>query len=143
MAANLPAAIEEVVERVEALGMPGVSVFDGQPFGDITPEVVAIGLTAEEVGVEGTERQRGMRVREKRFDLMCMVGVGTGDTDIRPVRARAFEIYHAVRGALSADEQLGGTVTYSSITSTSYEPTRSADGVIAEIAFVLRLVFLS
>jgi hypothetical protein len=138
----VPAALAALTSRIRNLNLTGVQVFDGPPTEDVGQEVIAIGLLVEEVGIEGRSRQAGLRTRQETHELGCVVAVGTGDTDLAPVRERVYELFDVISSVIDQDRTLDKTVHLASITTSTYTPDRSEYGVVASIEFTVQITGL-
>jgi hypothetical protein len=121
-----PGAIDGlVVLGISSVAREGVEVTDGPPTQDIGSDVLAIALTDDDTDVIAARDTADLcDGSQESYDINCMVKIATGDTEIKPVRDRAFQILEIFHTALKSDRTLGGAVTQARISSVSYEPSR-------------------
>ena len=120
-------------------GMAGVQVVDGPPTEYARPEIVAVGISAQDVAVESSSADAGLSSRREGIDVPCMVRVWSGNANLPVLRERAFVLLGAVEAVLSADRTVAGTVTRARVNSYVYNPIRGPEGTAVEIEFRIRV----
>lgn len=107
----------------------GVQVVDGPPTSYIRSECVAIGITTEDASVESSTAQAGLRATRETIDVINLVRVWSGNTDLAPLRTRAYALLDTIDQQLRADPTVGGTVALARLVGCVYTPVRNEDGV--------------
>jgi hypothetical protein len=95
-----------------------------------SPDPNSVMADAEEDRLTFSTKQETNRIKNS-------IIVRTGDTEIPPVRARAFTILAAAETALMADRTLGGTVMHAIVTGHQYYPTITTAGARVRIVFTV------
>lgn len=138
----IPAALQHLLQRLaDHPDLADVQTIDGSSVEDVETERLLVGVSTEEVlPVEGTERSAGLGSTRETFDIVCVIEVFTGDVDVAPVRARAFELLGHVKQAIHA-QGLGPQVPVGGVwvTDVSYAPTLSTEGVQVNVQFSIRV----
>lgn len=135
----IPAAIDALVEKLRAApSLDGVKVFDGDEPQTPPASFLVVGLDAEdEYPADGTSSQAGLG-GSRRMDIAtvtCLAWASTGSSQMKRARDAADALYGAARAVIEADTRLGGAVTHAEVTSYTYRPARSTQGVAAQIEF--------
>lgn len=135
-------AIEALFELVSIkfLGHhPEVDVLDGPSIDDIGQDVVAIGISAEDLSMDSSFEIAGLCTDRETFDLVCLVRSWTGDADLSARRARCFELFRSIAELIKSDPRLGNTVARARIAGISYNPARLPEGAVASLTFRVRI----
>ncbi len=117
----------------------GVQVLDGPEAQWPQQEFVAVGLSPEDLMVPTTRVPRGPVSTTESADITCMIRSWTGDTQIAPRRARAYELLDNIEALLDSDMSLGGACGHSELTGSVYAPSQSSRGVVVDVVFVVRV----
>lgn len=109
----VPAAIDALLAAAQAdaaIGAGGVQVVDGQPI-QMEDDFLVIGWAPGGLAVRATgESASNSARRAETFDVACLISCWHGDTEMKPVRDRAYALLEAVRLMLAADPRLGSVV---------------------------------
>lgn len=124
----LPGFLDTLTGHLTA-ALDGVQVVDGPPVTYIRNECVAVGITTEDASVESTTAQAGLRATRDTTDVINLVRVWSGNTDLAPVRDRAYVLLDTVDTYLRSDPTVGGTVGWARLVGCVYTPVRNDDGV--------------
>lgn len=136
----IPAFLDALVPKLTAApGMGDVQVVDGPPIDYLRPDVIAVGVSTEDLSVESETADAGLRARRERVDVTCLARSWTGDADLAPRRVRAFAMVTAVETVLADDPTVGGSVTRARLTSAVYTPVRNREGVGAFVEFRIQV----
>lgn len=111
-----------------AATLVGVQVVDGPPVSYIRSECVAVGITTEDASVESGTAQAGLRASRETIDVINLVRVWSGNTDLGPLRDRAYQLLDAVDAHLRADPSVSGAVAFARLVGHVYTPVRNEDG---------------
>ncbi|MEV4173982.1 hypothetical protein [Nonomuraea sp. NPDC049709] len=112
---RVPAVIDGLVDFFEAAtGLAAVKIVDG-PIVTNAPlkEAIYVGYDGDPDGegqaadVTQEWASIGQRARDETILITCAVVVWRGDTKVRPVRLRTYELLAEVENALRADPSLG------------------------------------
>ncbi len=126
--------------KVKFLGAhPDVDVLDGPSIDDIGQDVVAIGISAEDLSMDSSFETAGLRTDRETFDLVCLVRSWNGDADLAPRRARAFELFRSIGEIVKTNPRLDNTVARARIAGISYTPARLPEGAVASLTFRVRI----
>jgi hypothetical protein len=129
----IPAAIDALVVMarqvlpVDELG-ERVQVMDGPVSDWPEQEYVAIGLSPNDFDNPGTRAAAGLETSLDDAEVIGMIRAWSGDDDIAPLRARAYELFDALVAGTEADNRLGGAVDLAELTSCIYAPGASNRG---------------
>lgn len=117
--------------------VPGVKVYDGQPFKLDVPDVIVVGFSPSRPAVDVNQRTSDWDDgRAETMTVVCLASALRGKPDIAPVRARAMEILDAVQAALAADPTLGGLVERAEIgMDLSVEQAQTDKGAAVTVEF--------
>lgn len=124
----LPGFLAALTSHLQST-LGGVQVVDGPPITYIRAECVAIGITTEDASVESTTARAGLRATRETIDVINLIRVWSGNTDLAPLRARAYELLDAIDEQLRLDPTVAGTVTHARLVGHVYAPARTEDGV--------------
>ncbi len=120
-----------------------VRIWDGPILSGSDLAQLAVGAVANEdeggpAAVTSEFVSGGLGRRAERVDIGCRVVVWSGDTEMKPVRDRAYGILGAVADALAVDRTAGGVVTQARLGSTvSLAQTQTTDGPEAVLDFTV------
>lgn len=118
---------------------PDVDVLDGPSIDDIGQDVVAIGISAEDLTSDSSLETAGLGTDRETFDLVCLVRSWNGDSALEPRRARAFQIFRSIADLIKLDPRLGNAVARARIVGISYNPARLPEGAVASLTFRVRI----
>lgn len=124
----LPAFLETLTASLTA-ALGGVQVVDGPPVKYIRAECVAVGITTEDASVESTTAQAGLRASRESVDVINLIRVWSGNSDLTPLRVRAYQLLDVVDQQLRADPTVADTVAYARLIGHVYTPARTEEGV--------------
>lgn len=118
--------------------------------GEISYEPAAylmVGATGPDpgAGVEFTPQRAGLgRQPTNLIRVPCLAWVGSGGSDVKPLRDRAYAIYSAAAAALRTrgGRNLGGLVDTADVVSGSYRHYAFEKGVGAAVEFVVQVTAL-
>jgi hypothetical protein len=141
---TIPAVLDALLAAVRA-AMPDVQVCDGQPVEDLADEVVVVGWQVERLAVTtGYSREDAGGVSDREvYDIAGLVSVVTGDTEMKPVRDRAYALWDLLVAELRRDQTLGGLCMRARPFVTSYDQVQtqgdaeSSGGASATIGWVV------
>ena len=121
--------------------LAAVRVFDGPSLADVEDlDIAALGLGIDQVAAAaGATRPGYGNDRAETFDVGGLVQSVSGETDMTPRRARAFELLDAVRSLLVADPTVGGKCMRAFVARWAYRPEQSVDGSSAVVTFTIRV----
>lgn len=135
----IPVAVDALVAVLRAAPtLSGVRVFDGPEAVWPDAELVAVGLSPEDLTVTSTRTPRGLRATRDSADVICLARSWAGDTLVKPRRDRAFALYDAVVALVEADPTLGGACSHSEVTGAAYMPAQTRTGVVVDVVFVVQ-----
>lgn len=129
----IPDAIDALLSMARSVlppdadGLP-VQVLDGPEAEWPEHEYVAIGLSPEDPESPSTRTPAGLETTAESAEIIGMIRVWYGDSEIRPLRTRAYELLDALRDATEADNRLGGAVDQCELTGHIYAPGASPRG---------------
>lgn len=118
---------------------PEVDVLDGPSIDDIGLDVVAIGISADDMSIESAQELAGLDSQRETYDLICLVRSWNGDPEMAARRSRAFELFRAIAELIKRDPRLRGACTYARIAGISYAPARLPEGAVASLTFRVRV----
>lgn len=124
----LPAFLGTLAERL-TVDLGGVQVVDGPPVQYIRNECVAVGITTEDASVESSTAQAGLRASRETVDVINLIRVWSGNSDLAPLRGRAYQLLDAIDQHLRSDPTVDGTVAYARLIGHVYTPARTEEGV--------------
>lgn len=141
---TIPAAIDGLLALCAAEAtLAGVLIHDGTPMSDEDAEYVAIGYSdvgdgnVESVSARQEPATLGNLRRSETADINCQVCAWSGDTDMKAVRDRAFELFGGVETAVRSDGTLGGAVIFADIGSYSIRQLQTTTGALVLINFTV------
>lgn len=109
-----PAVLDALVALCgSAAGLDGVTIHDGpQVTSAPLKEVITIGWDGDEDNDEAVQSQQawaaiGQKAKDETLQIPCAAIAWRGDTNIKAVRDRAYELLGEVEDALRADPSLG------------------------------------
>lgn len=110
----VPLAIEcllRVIEPVliDGLDDPGqpIQLMDGPEFEWPEAEFVAVGLSSDDLEIDDVRLLAGLESSTEEADVLCLIRITSGDSDMRLLRLRAYAQLTAIRKAIEADRTLG------------------------------------
>lgn len=103
-------------------------------------EYVAIGLSPEDLENPSTRTPAGPETTSERAEVIGMIRVWSGDTDIRPLRARAYELLAALRDGTEGDNRLGDAVDQAELTGHVYAPGASKKGRWVDLVLTWQVI---
>lgn len=119
MSSAIPGALTALVALLQAATDDDVSVHDGQPATAETPKYICVGYDPDSVmAVEFTQSMAAARgpvghSRKEEFDILCLLVVTSGDSDLPGLRTTAFALLDEVdailrvRPGVSLNDALG------------------------------------
>lgn len=144
--------IPEVLDALVALwrdgapaGLRADQVFDGPPAGEyVGTEGVAVGASVQDNAVEFTARPAdlGWQRSAERCTVPCLVWSGSGDTAMKPHRARVDQILEALDQALVDDRTLGGAVSRIQLVSGALVQQQTGTGALVTVEASLQVSLL-
>lgn len=136
---TIPAALNALVAAFSAEpDLSEVQVWDGQPVSTLAPDVLVVGYSADEPGVQGPLEDKLQGQRES-YEVVCLASSWRGDTETQQVRDIAFGILAAVRTTLSADTTLGGAVARTHVTAREVDQAQVRKGASVTIKFTIHV----
>jgi hypothetical protein len=137
----VPAAIDALVAKFESRFGRSATVIDGPPMTNATGDLVAIGLSPQEVAeVESTESIAGLRGVSESFPVLCLARSWSGNASPRDQRIRTYRLVDAVREGLEADPTLGRAVTRARFAGSTYAPWRTESGaLVVDVPFTVSI----
>lgn len=140
-ASAIPGFLDALVPLLKAApALAGWIVVDGPALENTSrPDVLAVGISTEDLSVETEKTDVGLGPRRERADVTCMALSWTGDAALAPRRAQAFAAMSAVEDVLRADPTVTGTVTRARVMGAVYTPGRDAKGCGASVEFRIRV----
>ncbi|MCM1972327.1 hypothetical protein [Streptomyces sp. G1] len=138
---RVPDVIDALVDRFRTSAeFDGVTVWDGPEVSKATPqEVLTVAYTGDENDndVESTSLPEGLASQPDRetFTVRCAIAVLKGNTGMRAVRRRAYELYSAAGMILASDPRLGGTVLRARLGSHTFRHVQTDRGAQALLVF--------
>lgn len=124
----LPGFLTELTTQL-GTALDGVQVVDGPPVKYIRAECVAVGITTEDASVESSTAQAGLRASRETVDVINLIRVWSGNSDLTPLRTRAYALLDAIDQHLRTDPTVAGTVAYARLIGHVYTPARTDEGV--------------
>lgn len=136
---TIPAALDNLHAALQASqSLSGVLVTDGAPVAAMEPDMLIVGFTGQlgEAGVEGPVQEAGYTSSDREtYDITCLASALRGDTDMKPVRDRAFALVRVVKDILAADPRLGGAVTRARVSVQALSLDQISEGATATVQF--------
>lgn len=137
--ALVPAVIDALVARWRgAAELGGVQVLDGPeakwPEGDL----IAVGLSPEDLTTPAQRVPAGLVATSDSADITCLARSWTGDTLIKPRRDRAYQLLDIATALVEADRTLGGACSHAEVTGSLYVPAQTNRGVLTDVVFTVR-----
>lgn len=129
---GLTAALKDSPDLADA------QVIDGPPTKYLKRDVIAVGLTTEDLAVETGKTDAGLGNRHEQADVNCLARSWSGNDDLPARRDHAFALVDAVAAVLAADPTVGGTVVRARVAGLVYSALRSGEGTGALIEFRVR-----
>lgn len=142
IATAIPAAIDALIARLAATQeLRGVQIIDGPPIEDVQQDVIAIGLSPDtlDISTQATVTDLAGLNDEETFEILGFTRSWSGDGDLGPRRAKAFELLDGVQTAIKSDLTLGGVVGRARLSRAVYVPIRAAEGVIVTVPFFIEV----
>ncbi|MET4925466.1 hypothetical protein P3L51_24455 [Streptomyces sp. PSRA5] len=146
----VPGAIDallSICRAAPALAVDQVLIIDGPPVGDMSDQdIVAIGWNpGDEPGADLTQdfAYAGARTRDEDFNVTGWIESWSGDGDVQPRRARAFELLGVIETAIRASgtnttaPTLGGAVQWAHLTRGQLQQFNTDQGIRVGIAFTV------
>ncbi|MFJ4990067.1 hypothetical protein ACIP9H_40505 [Streptomyces sp. NPDC088732] len=122
----------EVIDGPAITTLPGEAVYVGyQPDGDAA------------VGIEQQFASAGARRRDEALTISGYIEVNSGDTEMKPIRDRAFAMLAVIETELRATDltpdapTLGGAVLWAHLTAGNLRQYQSTEGVTVGLAFTV------
>lgn len=138
MSSVTPAGIDALVDLVAAV-WPAVQRFDGPETQWPEKEFIAVGLGPSDLETHGLRTPAGPATTAKSADITCLIRGWTGDTKIRPRRARAYELLDAIVARIESDRTLGGAVGQAEVIDDTYLPSQGRSGALADLVFTVQV----
>lgn len=139
----IPLALVATIEAAftAAPGFENVQVVDGSPIANTeAADLVAVGLSVTSAtAVDGNARQGWGNTTRMSLEIRCLLQAWTGDVELSPRRARAFELLTGVDQAIKADQSLSGNAERAYMNRWSYQPSEGPSGASALIEFTVRV----
>jgi hypothetical protein len=142
---TIPAVIDALVQNLTVVLTPcEVQVVDGQPVGDLSPDIVCVGFSSipGEPVVENTLTPAVMaRTPDlEAYDITCLASSWKGaQTVAKVVRDRAFELVGAVSAELARDPTLGRVAMRSWLSAEHVAPEQTTEGATCTVRFVIHV----
>lgn len=134
----IPAAVNAFTAALRA-SLTAVDVFDGPPMRGESFDYVCVGYDPaggpESVEAGQESAALGNRRRAETFDIICSLAAWSGEDEMAPRRARAFEMLAAVEQVLRDNVTLSGTVQAAQLSSYSLLQEQTDQGASAGIRF--------
>lgn len=140
---TVPACLDALVGFIRA-ALPEVQVVDGQPVGDIEPDVVCVGFTGNpgEASVEDTRTQEQLTFDpdHESYDIACVASSWLGhETDAQVVRNRVYGFVNVVAAEIAKDQTLGHVVMRARLSADQFAQAQSDRGAIATVHFTIHV----
>lgn len=121
-------------------GWDGVEVFDGPAVtGDAPTSYVTVGYAQDEDSAGSFTKERAPLIDgldEETGAVRCELVVWSGDADLGPVRAHAFDLIDALDAVVSADQTLGVLMPSSTArVVVDVLPVQNQSGVVQRLPF--------
>lgn len=139
MSALTPAAID-ALHALVARTWPDVQLYDGPEVDWPEAEFIAVGLGPTDPDTRATRAPAGKATPSavRTADVTCLIRGWSGDTKIRPRRARTYELLDGITAAIEQDPRLGGAVDQAEVVDDTYVPSQSRRGALADLVFTVR-----
>jgi hypothetical protein len=144
MTSKMDDVLSALNDRLTAVELTTVMIFDGPPVGDFAAgDYIFLGDDADpDTDAESVFEQYWVDLaqtrREEMGEIPCAVVSDTGSTDIRVARAQAFSVFAVCESMLVADQTLNGVVYTSELVSGSARPIQNERGSAVVVPFTIR-----
>ena len=84
-----------------------IQLMDGPEFEWPEAEFVAVGLSSDDLEIDDIRLLAGLEASTEEADVLCLIRMTSGDSDMRVLRLRAYAQLTAIRKAIEDDRTLG------------------------------------
>jgi hypothetical protein len=139
----LPGALDALLQAL-TLALPAdVQLIDGPPIKTEYPDMVMVGFNgqpgAEAITVTRSQADYARRSDRETYDISCLASSWRGDTGLKFVRDRVFDLISIVSAELKRDRTIGGTVTRAHLTVAGVAPVQASTGASCTVRFVIHI----
>lgn len=105
---SIPTVLDALIARIGFL-LPDAQVSDGPAVQWLNEDTIVIGWSPDRSGITVDIDREGLGGDQReRYDVACVISSVSGNTDIKPLRDRAFALYATIASDLKRHPTLNG-----------------------------------